>query len=87
VRNDWTTYYEQHPDELAPFPQQAAASMQAGVNHLGAPTGTEVDVRREFMPCGQGVGAIDDLPPAGELVRRILDEALDAIDRVARLRG
>ncbi len=87
VRNDWTAYYEQHPDELAPFPQQAAASMQAGVNHLGAPTGTEVDVRREFMPCGQGVGAIDDLPPAGELVRRILDEALDAIDRVARLRG
>jgi enoyl-[acyl-carrier protein] reductase II len=87
VRNDWTNHFEQHPDELAPFPQQAIASMQAGVNHLGAPSGTEVDVRREFMPCGQGVGAITDLPPAGELVRRILDEALDAIDRVARLRG
>ena len=41
----------------------------AGANHLGAPDGTEVDVRQEFFPAGQGVGAIDELVPAGELVR------------------
>ena len=40
VRNDWTQHYEEHPDELQPFPAQAFASSQAGVNHLGAPEGT-----------------------------------------------
>src|SRR4249919_3887518 len=35
VRNDWTNHFEEHPDELQPFPQQAAASARAGVNHLG----------------------------------------------------
>jgi enoyl-[acyl-carrier protein] reductase II len=86
VRNEWTGYFEQHADELQPFPQQAIASMQAGVNHLGDPDGTEVDVSREFMPCGQGVGAIDELVPAGELLQRMLAEAERTIDRIASVR-
>jgi enoyl-[acyl-carrier protein] reductase II len=86
VRNDWTTYFEQHPDELQPFPQQAFASSKAGVNHLGAADGTEVDVSKEFMPCGQGVGGIDSLIPAAELVQRMLDEAERTIDRIASVR-
>jgi enoyl-[acyl-carrier protein] reductase II len=86
VRNEWTNHFEQHPDELLPFPNQAAKSMQEGVNHLGFPTGTEVDVTKEFMPAGQGVGAIDELVPAGELVRRMVAEAEAVIDRVAAVR-
>jgi enoyl-[acyl-carrier protein] reductase II len=86
VRNEWTQHYEDHPDQLEPFPAQAFASSRAGVNHLGAPDGTEVDVAREFMPCGQGVGAIHDLVPAAELVRRMLDEAEQAMDRLGSLR-
>jgi enoyl-[acyl-carrier protein] reductase II len=86
IRNDWTQHFEQHPEELQPFPAQAVASARAGVNHLGAPSGTDVDVRKEFMPCGQGVGAIHDLVPAGDLVRRIVAEAEAVIDRVASIR-
>jgi enoyl-[acyl-carrier protein] reductase II len=86
VRNQWTQHFEEHPGELQPFPMQAIASMKAGANHLGAPDGTEVDVDREFMPCGQGVGAIDELVPAGELVQRMLDEAERALDRAASVR-
>ena len=86
IRNDWTQHFEQHPEELQPFPAQAVASARAGVNHLGAPSGTDVDVRKEFMPCGQGVGAIHDLVPAGDLVRRIVAEAEAVIDRVASVR-
>jgi enoyl-[acyl-carrier protein] reductase II len=82
VRNEWTNHFEQHPEELQPFPTQAIASAQAGVNHLGHPSGTEVDVSKEFMPCGQGVGAIDELVPAGDLVRRMVAEAERAIDRL-----
>jgi enoyl-[acyl-carrier protein] reductase II len=61
--------------------------MQAGVNHLGYPTGTEVDVSREFYPAGQGVGAINELVPAGELVRRIVHEAEAVLARVSKLSG
>ena len=86
VRNDWTNYYDQHPDELQPFPAQAVASMKAGANHLGAPTGTNVDVEREFMPCGQGVGAIDELVPAAELVHRVVAEAERTLERIAAVR-
>lgn len=86
VRTEWTNYFEQHPDELQRFPEQILASMQAGVNHLGAPDGTEVDVSREFMPCGQGVGAIHEVEPAGEIVRRVMEQAEQVIDALSHLR-
>jgi enoyl-[acyl-carrier protein] reductase II len=84
VRNQWTRHFDEHPDELQPFPAQAAASSRAGANHLGAPSGTAVDTDREFFPCGQGVGAIETLIPAGELVHRIVDEAERALAGAAR---
>jgi enoyl-[acyl-carrier protein] reductase II len=86
VRNSWTQYYEEHPEELQPFPAQAVASMKAGANHLGAPSGTAADVDREFMPCGQGVGAITDVVPAGDLVRQMIDEAERSLARIDSLR-
>ncbi len=87
VRNDWTNHYEDHPDELQSFPQQAFASSKAGVNHLGAPSGTEVDVSKEFMPAGQGAGAIRELTPAGDLVRQIMAEAERTIDMLSGIRS
>jgi enoyl-[acyl-carrier protein] reductase II len=75
VRNDWTNHYEQHPEELRKFPDQAIHAMKEGANHLGAPSDTVVDTNREFMPCGQGVGAINSLVPAGQIVRDIVAEA------------
>jgi len=86
VRNDWTRHFDDHPEELKPFPQQAVYSAQQGANHLGFPDGTEVDVRREFYPCGQGVGAIGELEHAGDLVTRMVAEADAAIDRLVAVR-
>jgi enoyl-[acyl-carrier protein] reductase II len=86
VRNDWTQHFDNHPDELQPFPTQVVASVRAGANHLGAPDGTDVDVAREFMPCGQGVGAIHELVPAATLVQQMVDEAERAIDRMVAQR-
>ena len=86
VRNDWTNHFEQHPEELKPFPQQAIDSGKAGANHLGYPTGTEVDVKREFMPCGQGVGAINELAPAGDIVRSMVAEAERTLERIAAVK-
>ena len=86
VRNDWTQRFEDHPEELQPFPQQVAVSMREGANHLGAAEGIDVDVRREFYPCGQGVGAITELEPAGDLVTRMVAEADAVIDRLVSVR-
>jgi enoyl-[acyl-carrier protein] reductase II len=86
VRNDWTQHYDEHPDELQPFPAQVAVSAKAGANHLGAPDGTPTDRRREFYPCGQGVGGIEALEPAGDIVRRLVAEAEAVVDRLAAVR-
>ena len=86
VRNDWTNHFEQHPEELQPFPTQAIASAKAGVNHLGAPSGTDVDVDKEFMPAGQGAGAIRELTPAGDIVRSMVREAESVIERLSAVR-
>src|SRR4051812_33811983 len=75
VRNDWTQHFEEHPEELQPFPAQAIAAARAGVSHLGDHGGQAVDLRREFMPAGQGAGAITSLVPAGQLVTEIVEAA------------
>jgi enoyl-[acyl-carrier protein] reductase II len=83
IRNEWTDHHEQHPDEVERFPQQIVRAMEAGVLHLGAgEDAVGVDPRREGYPAGQGVGAIDALVPAGELVTRFVDEAEAALGRV-----
>ncbi len=87
VRNDYTQQFDDDPSALKPFPQQVLQSMEDGVNHLGAGPETAVDLDREFFPAGQGVGAIDELVPAGELVRRFVAEAEEALDRVSSRRG
>ncbi len=76
VRNGYTQHFEEHPDELQPFPAQLIASYQGGASHLGGDLDTEgVDPDREFFPAGQGVGAIHELVPAAELVAQFVDDA------------
>lgn len=83
VANSYTQGWEDHPDELQPFPAQFVKSLEDGANHLGAPAGTEVDAAIEFYPAGQGVGAIQELVPAGELVEQFVREADEILDRLA----
>lgn len=86
VRTEWTQQFEEHPESLKKFPEQVLVSIQAGANHMGDPPETAIDVTREFMPAGQGVGAIHGLIPAGDLVRQIVAEAEIAMDAVQRVR-
>jgi enoyl-[acyl-carrier protein] reductase II len=87
VRNEYTDYYDAHPDELKKFPEQLAVSYGGGTLHLGGDSFTEgVDVNRECYPAGQGVGGIAQLVPAGELVRRFVAEAEAVLDRMSDLR-
>src|ERR1019366_6014191 len=79
VRNRTTQHYEEHPEELKPFPEQIFVSTQGGFMHL--PLGDDaagVDSERECYPPGQGTGAIHELVPAGALVHRFVTEAEQA---------
>jgi enoyl-[acyl-carrier protein] reductase II len=87
VRNTYTQYFEEHPDELQPFPVQVGRASGDGAFHLGGDEDTEVDPTKEFFPAGQGTGAIHEVVPAGELVQRFVREAEEALDRLGRLRS
>jgi len=87
LRNGYLAEWEQSGAEVQRFPMQALAAMQEGVFHLGGDDRTEgVDPQRECYPAGQGVGGIDELVPAAELVERIVEEAEAVLARIAPVR-
>ena len=86
LRNSYTDEFEMAGGVAEPFPGQFLKSLQDGANHLGGDETTEVDPDREFMPAGQGIGAIEELVPAAELVERFVREADEVLDRVNALR-
>ncbi len=86
LRNAYTDHFEQHPEELARFPDQLVRSFGDQAFHLGGDDATPgVDPDREGYPAGQGVGAIAALRPAADLVRSMVDEAAAALRRAAGL--
>ena len=87
VRNLYTDEWDTGGREVQRFPYQAAQAMQEGVFHLGGDEYTAgVDPDRECYPAGQGVGAIESVEPAGDIVRRIVDEAESVLERIAPTR-
>jgi enoyl-[acyl-carrier protein] reductase II len=87
VRNAYTDHFDAHPEELKKFPEQLGIAYSGGTMHLGGDSFTDgVDVEKECYPAGQGVGAITELIPAGDLVRLFVAEAEAALDRAAALR-
>ena len=82
VRNEWTQYVEEHPEVLKKFPEQMAVAFENNALHLGGDEDTVVDPDKECYPSGQGVGAINELVPAGDLVRQIVAEAEAVLGRI-----
>ncbi len=88
IRNAYTQQWEDGGEAVQPFPQQFLRSLEDGANHLGGDASTpDIDPDREFWPCGQGAGAIDELVPAAELVARFVNEAEVALSRTQTFVG
>jgi enoyl-[acyl-carrier protein] reductase II len=86
LRNPYVAAWEEHPEEIHPFPEQMRISAQAGV--LGMAMGdTEIDPDRACMPTGQGCGGIRDIASCAEIVARVVDEARKTIERLGGLVG
>jgi enoyl-[acyl-carrier protein] reductase II len=84
IANSYTQEYEDGGREVQRFPAQVLQSIQDGANHLGGDETTlGVDPSREFFPAGQGVGSIDALVPAGELVHQIVEEAEAVLTKIS----
>ncbi len=80
LRNAYTDHFEQHPGELARFPEQLVRSFGDHAFHLGGDDDTVgVDPEREGYPAGQGVGGISGLRHAADLVRDLVDGAESAL--------
>ena len=69
ISNEYTAKWATCQDRLKPFPEQFMLSQE---NFHGAME--HGDVANGFMPTGQIAGVISDLPSAGEIVRRLVDE-------------
>ena len=79
IVNDYTRRWENSADRPQDFPQQFLESRE---NFHGAME--RGDIKNGFMPAGQIVGIIDDLPPASEVVRRLVEEARQAYEELGR---
>jgi enoyl-[acyl-carrier protein] reductase II len=85
IANPYIEERERNPELILRFPEQSIESSRAGVMNLTLDTWEVMDPNRSCMPAGQGVGGIDEILPAGEIVRRILAEARATIRRLETL--
>jgi enoyl-[acyl-carrier protein] reductase II len=86
IRNAYVEDWETRPEDIAPFPLQAVASMEAGVfDALRPELAQELDADRAAMPCGQGAGAIHEILSCREIIQKVMREARETIERMAGL--
>jgi enoyl-[acyl-carrier protein] reductase II len=83
IANPYVDEQEAHPEGIKRFPEQLMRSAVAGVMNYVDDGATDPD--KTCMPAGQGIGSIDDIIPAGEVVRRVLSEAGETIGGLGRL--
>ena len=81
VKNEYVESWRTREDEIALFPQQAAISFEAGVMNFMLDSYSEMDSASAAMPAGQGCGGIDEILPAAEVVRRLVDDTQSALER------
>ena len=73
--NPYVQDWEKRPNEIQPFPAQAGISVRAGVmGGIGGQT-EGLDRTKSAFAIGQGAGAIHEVLPSGEIVRRVMAEA------------
>ena len=73
IRNPYNASWEGRTDEIQPFPMQYMHSAREGVVDYTGRNG-DADPERSFMPAGQGLGMIDEIKPAAEIMRDLIAE-------------
>ena len=73
--NPYVDSWTSRTDEIGSFGEQSDLSYREGVMNLSLENYEDMDPKRSCMPMGQGCGGIEDQPAAGEIVRRVVEEA------------
>jgi enoyl-[acyl-carrier protein] reductase II len=88
LRNQFTRFYDEHPDQVRPFPDQLGTAMREGAFHLGGDEQTAgIDPDRECYPAGQAVGAVQTLIPAASIVSQMVRQAEQVAGQLGVLAG
>jgi NAD(P)H-dependent flavin oxidoreductase YrpB (nitropropane dioxygenase family) len=74
LKNRFTDRWKGHEADLLPMPWQRIL-----VEKLVAPAKAHGMVSLANFPTGQGAGAIHDIPPAAEVLRRLVAETIEAV--------
>lgn len=74
IRNPYNQAWEKKLDQIQPFPMQVGISVAQGVMDY-AGLGGDGDATRDFMPAGQGMGMIESIKPAAQVLADIVSEA------------
>ena len=84
-KNPYVDDWESRPGDIQGFPMQAMVSIQAGA--MGGIGGQvdDLDPDKSCFAMGQSAGGVREVLPAGEIVRRIMAEANEAITRLTAL--
>jgi enoyl-[acyl-carrier protein] reductase II len=84
-KNEYVDDWERRPQEIQPFPMQAALSVRSGV--IGGIGGQMegLDMDRSCFAMGQSAGGVHEVKSAGEIVSDIMREAHASIARMAAL--
>ncbi len=84
LQNPYVDEWERRPQDIQPFPAQAAISARADV--LGGIAGKidGLDRDKDCLPMGQGAGGIDAVIPAGQVIEEMLAEAKRVIGGLQR---
>ncbi|MDX2235698.1 MAG: nitronate monooxygenase family protein [Hyphomonadaceae bacterium] len=84
-KNSYVEDWERRPQDIQPFPMQAALSVQTGV--IGGIGGQleGLDPDRSCFAMGQSAGGVRTVKPAADIIAEIMDEAHAAIARMAAL--
>lgn len=78
IANQFTASWAKRQDRIKPFPLQILE-----VGHAASDLGRlQGDVENGVLPTGQSCGLINEVEPAGDIVRRIVEEAVAAMDRM-----
>jgi enoyl-[acyl-carrier protein] reductase II len=84
-KNIYVDDWESRPGDIQPFPIQAGISVRnEAMGGIGGQT-ENLDPDKSCFAMGQSAGGVRDVLPAGEVVRRIMEEAEGSIRRVAAI--
>ncbi len=75
MKNPTVEQWEQHPQDIQPFPQQDTAMRQAGLMGFLDPDAAAREPRLSCFPAGQGCGGITKIESCRDIVAGMIEQA------------